>query len=96
MGQLEHQAHRVLDRIELRFGIDAELRGRLFPIVTKVLSLGTQEEERKPMLRLVAEAYAHHIRVREVVEELDDRLRNRITANFAEMLGIEPPNLNVE
>jgi len=96
MGQLDHQAHRVLDRIELRFGIDAELRTRLHPIVMKIISLGTDDTGRKPLLRLVAEAYAHHIRVREVIEDLDTKLRDRITSNYAESLGIQPPNLDFE
>ena len=96
MGQLDHQAHRILDRIELRFGIDAELRQRLHPIVMKVIALGNEDAERKSLLRLVAEAYAHHIRVREVVEELNIRLRNRITSNFAESLGIQPPNIEFD
>ena len=96
MGQLDHQAHRILDRIELRFGIDAELRRRLHPIVMKVIALGNEDAERKSLLRLVAEAYAHHIRVREVIEDLDIRLRDRITTNYAESLGIQPPNIDFD
>jgi len=96
MGQLDHHAHRILDRIELRFGIDAELRTRLHPIVMRVISLGRDDTERKPLLRLVAEAYAHHIRVREVVEDLDAKLRERITSNYAERLGIQPPNIEFD
>ena len=96
MGQLDHQAHRILDRIELRFGIDAELRQRLHPIVMKVIALGPEDAERKSLLRLVAEAYAHHIRVRELIEDLHIRLRERITSNYAESLGIQPPNIEID
>jgi len=96
MGHLDHQAHRVLDRIELRFGIDTKLRIRLHPIVMKVIALGKDDAERKPLLRMVAEAYAHHSRVREVLEDLEARLSQRITTNYAENLGIQPPNLEFD
>ena len=48
------------------------------------------------LLRLVAEAYAHHIRVRELIEDLHIRLRERITSNYAESLGIQPPNIEID
>ena len=64
--------------------------------MAKVLALGEEEERRKELLRLVAEAYAHHIRAREVIEDLDKVLRERINSRFAESLGIEPPYINPE
>ena len=94
MGSIEHQAHRVLDRIELRFGIDADLRQRLFPVVKKVLAVGAKGEDRSQLLRKVAEAYAHHVKVREIIDQLEKTLRRRVTDNYADILGIEPPNLD--
>ena len=96
LSEYSDQSNRILDRIELRFGIDSDLRSRLHPVVAKVLALGEREERRKDLLRLVAEAYAHHIRAREVIEDLDQALRERINSQFAETLGIQPPNLNPE
>ena len=94
LGQFSQQADRILDRIELRFGIDSDLRNRLHPVVEKVLALGDREAKRKQLLRLVAEAYAHHIRAREVIEDLDRKLRDLINVRLAETLGIEPTNLD--
>ena len=94
MGSLDHQAHRVLDRIELRFGIDADLRKRLFPVVKKVLAVGAEGKERTQLLRLVAEAYAHQVKVREIIDKLEKTIRRRVTNNYADILGIQPPNLD--
>jgi hypothetical protein len=94
MGSLDHQAQRVLDRIELRFGIDAELRRRLFPAVKKMLALGPKGEERTRLLRLVAEAYAHQVKVREIIQKLERDLRRRVADNYCDLLGIEPPNID--
>ena len=93
LGQFSQQADSILDRIELRFGIDSDLRNRLHPVVAKVLAVGDHHAKRKQLLRLVAEAYAHHIRARDVIEDLDQKLRDLINIRFAETLGIEPPNL---
>jgi len=94
MGSIEHQAHRVLDRIELRFGIDEELRRRLLPSVQRILAVGPKGEERTKYLRMVAEAYAHQVRVREITQNLERTLRRRVTDNYCDLLGIEPPNLD--
>ena len=94
MGSLDHQAQRVLDRIELRFGIDAELRRRLYPAVKKVLAVGPKGEERTVLLRMVAEAYAHQVKVREIIQKLEGTLRRRVTDNYCDLLGIEPPNID--
>ncbi|MEM8884189.1 MAG: hypothetical protein AAGD14_08985 [Planctomycetota bacterium] len=94
MGSLDQQARRILDKIELRFGIDPELRVRLHPVVEKILKLGASKEQRAPLLRLVAEAYAHQVRAREVVKDLETKLRRQVTDTYAERLGIEPPNLD--
>ena len=94
MGSFEHQAHRVLDRIELRFGIDAPLRERLLPSVKRILALDPKGEERKALLRHVAEAYAHQVKAREIVQRLEKTLRRRMTDTYCDMLGIEPPNID--
>jgi hypothetical protein len=94
MASLDHQANRVLDRIELRFGVDRELRDRLHPVVKNVLSVGAEGEERKELLRLVAEAFAHQLRVRELIDDLKVKVRRRVNEKFAHLLGIQPPNLD--
>ena len=38
--------------------------------------------------------YAHQVKVREIVEKLEKTLRRRLTDNYADLLGIEPPNLD--
>jgi hypothetical protein len=94
MGSSEHQAHRVLDRIELRFGIDEELRSRLLPSVQQILDLDPQGEERGRMLRMIAEAYAYQVKGRGIARRLETTLRRRVTDCYADILGIEPPNLD--
>lgn len=93
MESLEHQTRRVLDRIELQFGMDRELRERMHPVVRKVLAVGADREGRKRMLQLVAQAFAHQMRVREAVDELGEALRQEINRRYATEIGIEPPNL---
>jgi len=94
MASLDHQATRVLDRIELRFGVDRDLRERLHPVVKSVLGVGAEGDEQKALLRLVAEAFAHQLRVREVIDDLNVKVRRHINDNFANLLGIQPPNLD--
>jgi len=94
MGSFEHQAHRVLDRIELRFGIDEELRVRLLPSVMQILEFDAKDAARGELLKMVAEAYAHQVKAREIVRKLEKTLRRRLTDSYADILGIEPPNLD--
>ncbi|NJN14305.1 MAG: hypothetical protein HC813_01240 [Planctomycetes bacterium] len=87
------EADRMLSRLEMRFGPDPKLRTRLRPIIVRVLESGPPSTERTGMLRLIVNAYAHHMKVRLVLDELRGRLRDRMNAVYGEMLGIEPPGL---
>jgi len=86
-------ADKMLARLEMRYGGDQKLRGRLRPIIVRILESGPPSPKRTGMLRLVVNAYAHHIKVREVLDDLRGRLRLRMNEVYGEMLGIEPPGL---
>lgn len=84
-------AKRILERLEVRYGYDPDLRERMLPVLVRVLETGP--EARKPMLRLVVEAYEHHVKVRRALDLLRTRLRDRLNDLYAAKLGIEPPHV---
>lgn len=83
----------MLDRLELRHGRDPNMRLRLLPIVIRILDSGPPSPQRTSLLRLVVEAYSSHMRVRETVDKLRTRLRERLNEVYGEILGIEPPGV---
>jgi hypothetical protein len=86
-----NDARRILDRLEVRYGFDPDLRRRMLPVVVRILQTGA--EARRPMLRLVVEAYEHHVKVRRALELLRTKLRERLNDTYARVLGIEPPHV---
>jgi hypothetical protein len=84
-------ARRILERLEVRYGCDPDLRERMLPILVRILEAG--QESRKTLLRLVVEAYEHHVKVRRALDLLRTRLREQLNDIYARKLGIEPPNL---
>ncbi len=93
MNDVRKNAERMLDRIELRYGYDLTMRNRLRPLVVRVLESSPASTERTALLRLVVKAYANHIRVKETLDELRVKLRERLNEVYGEILGIEPPRL---
>ncbi|MHC4549964.1 MAG: hypothetical protein ACYTEZ_14425 [Planctomycetota bacterium] len=69
------------------------MRRRLLPIVVRILETGPPGKKRQALLRLVIEAYAHHVRVRDTINALRQRLREHLNEAYGEMLGIEPPRV---
>ena len=90
---IQRQAARLLDRVEIRYGRSSQMRRQLLPIVTRILGSGAPEGDRKNMLRLVVDAYTSHMRVQDKIDELRDRLRDRLNQVYGELLGIEPPHV---
>jgi len=86
-----HDARRILDRLEVRYGPDPDLRQRMLPILIRILE--TDVESRKPLLRLVVEAYDHHVKVRRALDLLRTRLRERLNDVYGRILGIDPPRV---
>ncbi len=84
-------ARRILDRLEVRYGYDPDLRQRMLPVVVRILEAGP--ESSKSLLRLVIEAYEHHVRVRRALDLLRTKLRERLNDVYARVLGIEPPRV---
>ncbi len=84
-------ARRILDRLEVRYGYDADLRQRMLPVVVRILEAGP--ESKKSLLRLVVEAYEHHVKVRRALDLLRSKLRERLNDVYAKVLGIEPPRV---
>jgi hypothetical protein len=84
-------ARRILDRLEVRYGYDPDLRQRMLPVVVRILETGA--ESRKPMLRLVVEAYEHHVKVRRALDLLRTKLRERLNEVYGRVLGIDPPRV---
>ena len=74
--------------------MDRDLRDRMHPIVRKVLAVGADREGRKRMLQLVAQAFAHQMRVREAIDELGQALSEEVNRRYADEMGIEPPNID--
>ena len=83
----------MLDRLEIRYGADAGLRRRLLPIVVRVFESCPPSAQRTEMLRLVVQAYTHHMQVRVTVDQLRERLRQRINQVYGQVLGILPPGV---
>jgi hypothetical protein len=88
---VQRDAQRILDRLEVRYGADDDLRRRMLPVVMRILEGG--QESRKPLLRLVVEAYEHHVKVRRALDLLRSKLRDRLNDVYARLLGIEPPRV---
>ncbi len=80
-----------LARIEAKFGSDAPLLQRLRPIVLRILESGPDSRERRGFLRLVVETYARHIRMRQAIDEMRERMVSRVNELYGLMLGILPP-----
>ena len=83
----------MLDRLELRHGRDLSMRHRLLPIVIRILDSGPPSAQRTSLLRLVVEAYTSHMRVRDTVDKLRTKLRERLNEVYGEILGIQPPGV---
>jgi hypothetical protein len=86
-----HDARKILERLEVRYGCDPDLRERMLPVLVRILEAGP--ESRKSLLRLVVEAYEHHVKVRRALDLLRTHLRERLNDIYAKNLGIEPPGL---
>ena len=84
-----NDARLILERLEVRYGCDPDLRERMLPILVRILEIGP--ESRKPLLRLVVEAYEHHVKVRRALDLLRTKLRERLNDVYSRVLGIEPP-----
>lgn len=84
-------ARRILDRLEVRYGYDLDLRQRMLPIIVRILEAGP--DSRKSLLRLVVEAYEHHVKVRRALDLLRTKLRERLNDVYGRVLGIDPPRV---
>ena len=69
------------------------MRRKLLPIVIRILQTGPPGKKRQALLRLVVEAYAHHVRVRDTIRMLRARLRDHLNDAYGDMfeLGIVDP-----
>lgn len=88
---VQQDAKRILDRLEIRYGHDIDLRQRMLPVVVRILETGA--DSRKSLLRLVVEAYEHHVKVRRALDLLRGKLRDRLNDVYGRVLGIEPPRV---
>ena len=95
MNIARQEAERILDRLEVRYGHDHDMRRRLLPIVVRILDTSPPGSGRRGLLRLVVEAYEHHLKVRNTIQILRGRLRDRLNDVYAQMLGIEPPRVGI-
>jgi hypothetical protein len=84
-------AQRMLDRLEVRYGSDPDLRQRMLPVLVRILE--TNAGSRTGLLRLVVQAYEHHIKVRRALDLLRAKLRDRLNDIYGRVLGIEPPRV---
>jgi hypothetical protein len=91
--QERQEAERILDRLSVRYGPEPRMRRKLLPIVVRILQTGPPGKKRQALLRLVVEAYAHHVRVRDTIHLLRARLRQHLNDAYGDMLGIEPPRV---
>ena len=92
-GKIRDEARRILDHIEIRHGASMSLRRRLQPIVMRILESGPPSADREEMLRLVGDAYAHHMRMLDTIDMLRGHLRRRMNEVYGQVLGIEPPGV---
>jgi hypothetical protein len=88
---VQQDAKRILDRLEIRYGCDPDLRQRMLPVLVRILEAGP--ESRRTLLRLVVEAYEHHVKVRRALDLLRSKLRDRLNDVYGRVLGIEPPRV---
>jgi len=88
---VQMDARRILDRLEVRYGSDPDLRQRMLPVVVRILE--TDAGSRKALLRLVVEAYDHHVKVRRALDLLRTKLRERLNEIYGRVLGIDPPRV---
>lgn len=84
-------ARKILERLEVRYGCDPDLRQRMLPVLVRILQAGP--DSRRTLLRLVVEAYEHHVKVRRALDLLRTTLRERLNDVYAKKLGIEPPRV---
>jgi hypothetical protein len=89
----QHEAEKLLDRVEIRYGRSSNIRRRLVPIVARILETGGEGPERADLLRSAIAAYATHMRAQEKLGYLKDRLRDRLNVVYGQLLGIEPPRV---
>lgn len=88
---VQQEARRILERLEVRYGHDGDLRTRMLPVLIRVLE--AKPVVRDELLRLVVEAYEHHLKVRQTLALLRARLRDRLNDVYGQVLGIEPPRV---
>lgn len=81
----------MMRRLEQEFGYYEKLTARLHPIVVRIVDSGPPSEARTDMLRLVVEAYSHHVSFRDTLDRLRAMLRDRLNTRYARLLGIDPP-----
>lgn len=85
-----NETEKFLARLEEKFGRDEHLAGRLRPIVGRIFEGGSDSKERRALLRIVAETYARHLRMRAAVEAMRERLVCRVNELYGRALGIRP------
>jgi hypothetical protein len=88
---VQMDARRILDRLEVRYGSDPDLRQRMLPVVVRILE--TDAASRKSLLSLVVQAYEHHVKVRRALDLLRTKLRERLNEIYGRVLGIDPPRV---
>ena len=88
---VQMDARRILDRLEVRYGSDPDLRQRMLPVVVRILE--TDAASRKDLLRLVVQAYENHVKVRRALDLLRTKLRERLNDAYGRVLGIDPPRI---
>lgn len=88
---VQMDARRILDRLEVRYGSDPDLRQRMLPVVVRILE--TDAASRKSLLGLVVQAYEHHVKVRRALDLLRTKLRERLNEIYGRVLGIDPPRV---
>jgi hypothetical protein len=84
------ETDRFLARLEGKFGGDKDLAEKLRPIVARVFESGPDSRDRRALLRIVAETYARHLRLRAAVESMRERLVRRVNELYGRALGIRP------
>ena len=84
------QADLFLGRLQGKFGDDPGLVTRLRELLVHLFEAPPPESERRGILRLVAETYARHLRLRASIDSMRSRLQRRVNELYGRMLGIEP------
>jgi hypothetical protein len=88
---VQQDARRILDRLEVRYGADPDLRQRMLPVLVRILE--GDPGSHADLLRLVVRAYEHHVKVRRTLDLLRGKLRERLNDVYGRVLGIEPPRV---